>query len=185
MEMDADDIFVNYLSCKYKGYLTLQGEKGELSEYGLLQTRLRQDYKNAATSTIICNNQKSLIPRNSPLTIADLKQGAPFIVNVAIEHKSVMCRLDALKRVDGQSLLASFYYAPVAFSESDIVGKHIERLLTLGSLLLSHVQKTHSNIGIVVSGPEHKSKILHLGKYGKGSRQIVTPTYISRHTQIS
>jgi hypothetical protein len=82
-----DDLFFSYLSCKYKGYLTLKGEKGELSDYGLLQTKLQQDYKNA-TSSIICQDQQSFVPRDSPLTIADLKRGAPFIVNAAIEHKS-------------------------------------------------------------------------------------------------
>ena len=173
MEMDANDILVNCLSCKYKGYLTLQGEKGELSEYGRLQTRLRQDYKNAATSKIISDDRRSFVLRNSPLTIADLKRGAPFIIDVAIEHKSIMCRLNALKRVDRKSPIGSFSYVPVVFNEKDIVGNHIERLLALESLLLSYVQKTYSNVGIVVYGPEHKSRTLHLEKHRRESVQIL------------
>ena len=69
----GDDVFLSYLYCKYKGYLTLKGEKGELSEYGLLQAELRQSYRDAATSAIICNNRQSLIRENSPLSIGDLK----------------------------------------------------------------------------------------------------------------
>jgi len=74
----GDDVFLSYLYCKYKGYLTLKGEKGELSEYGLLQAKLRQSYQDAVTSAIIRNNPQSLVPKNSPLAIGDLEQGAPF-----------------------------------------------------------------------------------------------------------
>ena len=136
-----DNVFFSYLSCKYKGYLTFKGEKGELSEYGILKTKLRQDYKNAVISTIICRDKQSFVPQDSPLTIANLKRGDPFIVNAAIKYKSIICRLDALKRLDGKSSLGPFHYVPVVFSKNDIIGKQVGWLLTFESLLLSHVQK--------------------------------------------
>jgi len=96
-----DNVFFSYLFCKYKGYLKFKGEKGELSEYGILKTNLLQDYKNAVISTIICRDKLSLVPQNSPLTISDLKRGDPFIVNATIKYESIICRFDALKRLDG------------------------------------------------------------------------------------
>lgn len=173
MEMDADDVLIYYLSCKYKGYLALQGEKGELSEYGRLQNRLRLDYKSAATSAIINYDPQSFVLRNSPVTITDLKRGATFIVDVAIDHKSIVCGLDALKRVDGKSPLGPFHYAPIVFSENDASGKSINRLLALQSLLLSRIQKVQPDFGMVVYGPEHKLRTVHLRKYYSEAQQII------------
>jgi predicted RecB family nuclease len=169
----GDDVFLSYLYCKYKGYLTLKGKKGELSEYGRLQAKLRQRYRDAATSAIICNNRQSFIPENPPLSIGALKQGAPLIVNAAIKHKSIRCEFDALKRVDGKSLLGSFYYVPVVFSEHNTIGKQQELLLSLGSLILSDVQKISSDIGIVIFGPEYNSRTLHLKKHHRQIQQLV------------
>ena len=75
--------------------------------------------------------------------------------------------------MDGRSLLGFFYYAPVVFSEHNTIGKQQELLLSLGSLILSDVQKIRSDIGIVIFGPDHKSRTLHLKKYRSEIQQLV------------
>jgi hypothetical protein len=99
----VNDVFFNYLDCKYKGYLTFKNEKEELSEYGLLQAKLQQDYREAAISAVKRSNGQPRISQTSLLTIADLKQGEPFIVNAALEYNSIACRFPALNRVEGKS----------------------------------------------------------------------------------
>lgn len=106
-----------------------------------------------------------LVPRNSPLTFGDLKRGATLILQPMIEHESVTYHFDALKRLNGKSALGAFYYAPVVFSEKDVGGKVFGQLLASQSSLLYQLQDIRSDIGLVVCGPEHRLKTVHLGKH--------------------
>jgi hypothetical protein len=135
-----NDVFFNYLHCKYKGYLTLKNEKEELSEYRPLQAKLQQGYENAAISAIMRSNGLPRILQASLFTIADLKQGEPFIVNASLEYKSIKCQFHALKRMEVKSRLGSFYYVPVLFNEGQTIGKQQALFLSLGTLVLSEIQ---------------------------------------------
>lgn len=161
-----NDLFVNYLSCKYKAYLTLKGEKEEMSDYGLLQSKRQQAYKFTASSTLIRDNKQSFIAPNSPLTKSDLvKNSQLFIIGAVIIHGDVTFHFDALKQVPGKSLLGSFHYVPILFSENATIQKQQEMLLSLGSLVLGHIQGAYTTFGFIAFGNECKFTKVYVQKY--------------------
>lgn len=168
-----NEIFLDYLHCKHKAYLALRGERGEMSDYGLLQSKLQQDYKVMAPAAFTRYNEQFLNVQNACLTCSDLKNGPLFILDVTLEHDSIAFHFYALKQVPGKSLLGSFHYLPILFHEDGTIHKQQELLLSLGSLALEHIQGVYSNIGLIVGGKELRSRTIHLKKYRSNIQQNI------------
>jgi hypothetical protein len=45
MQTVNNQIFTDFLNCKYKAYLKLQGETGQRSEYEILDSSLLEEYR--------------------------------------------------------------------------------------------------------------------------------------------
>src|SRR5882724_2112618 len=73
------DVLESYLNCKYKGYLKLTGQQGTKHDYETLLTETRALVRLAALDKILASHPEDEIPRNVPLTVSALKQGAPFL----------------------------------------------------------------------------------------------------------
>ncbi len=97
------DILESYLNCKYKGYLKLTGQQATKSDYETLLTEMRAGVRLAAIDKIIASHSDEEIPRNIPLTISALKQGASFLLDATLEDDLVSLDFDGLKKVDGPS----------------------------------------------------------------------------------
>jgi len=161
-----NDIFLSYYYCKYKAFLKLKGESGEMSDYGLLQSKIERDHKSiAACSLVHRSDTRSFILQKSHITSFDLKQNAILIVDTVLEYHSIMLHFDALKRVSGQSSLGLFYYIPVLFTENNAIQKQQKQLLSLGGFVLERIQGLYPSTGIIVSGQECKFRTVHLEKY--------------------
>ena len=169
-----NDIFLSYLYCKYKAYLKLKGEEGEMSDYGLLQSKLQRDYKSIAISSLIHRSDtQSLILQKSHITHSDLKRSAIFIVDTILEHNSIVFNFDALKQVSGQSSLGLFYYIPIFFSGDNIIDKQQIQLLSLGGFTLERIQGVYPSTGIIVYGQECRFRTVHLEKYRTTIKQVL------------
>jgi predicted RecB family nuclease len=146
------DILESYLHCKYKGFLKLTGQEGTKSEYESLLTKMRAEVRLAAIDKILASHTAEEIPRNIPITISALKEGASSILDPTLEDDLFSLAFDGLKKVNGPSKLGDFHYIPMSFHEGRQVRKEQKLLLELYGLLLSRLQGYMPVHGIIWHG---------------------------------
>ena len=168
-----NDIFLSYQYCNYKAYLKLKGKNGEISDYSRLQTKLQQDYKSIATSSLIHRNKKSFVLQKSYLTKFDLIESVFLALDTTVEKDFISFHFDAIKQISGQSSLGSFYYIPILFNEKNTSNKQHKLLLSLGGLVLEHLQGFYPGTGIIVYGNDYKFSTVHLDKYRLNVQKII------------
>ena len=156
------DVLESYLNCKFKGHLKLTGQQGTKSDYETLLTEIRAEVRLAAIEKILARHPGEEIPRNIPLTITALKEGASFILDATLEDDLVSLNFDGLKKVDGPSKLGDFYYIPMLSHEGEKVRKEQKFLLEIYGLLLSRIQGQMPAHGIVWHGKECKATRVRL-----------------------
>src|SRR6266404_374173 len=134
------DVLESYLNCKYKGHLKLTGQQGTKCDYEVLLTKMRAEVRLAALENILARHAGEEIPRNIPLTIFALKQGASFLLDATLEDDLVSLAFDGLKKVDGPSKLGKFHYIPMLFDAGEKVCTEQKVLLEFYGLLLFRLQ---------------------------------------------
>jgi len=147
------DIIESYLNCKYKGHLKLTGKSGTISDYEAMTTAARASSREQALTMLAARFGQGAAGRGAALTVALLKQGAPFLLDASLEDDGVLLRLDALKQVDGTSKLGDHHYLPVLHVHGDKVDRREKTLLALGGLALAGVQGLRPAVGLVARGP--------------------------------
>jgi hypothetical protein len=112
-----------HLQCKFKAYLRLTGEQGTKSDYEMLLEERRAEVRRRAIAKVQPADEGIGVAPESLLDTSLLKRGAPYLFDVTAKTDSVEFHFDGLKRVDGDSSLGSFHYAPTLFHEGARVRK--------------------------------------------------------------
>ena len=97
-----------HLNCKYKAYLLLKGETGTPHDYEVMMDELRAEHKPKATEALLRRCKLESAPSIATVTLDDLKQGQPLILDCTVQTDQFRFQFDALKKVDGKSLFGSF-----------------------------------------------------------------------------
>ena len=95
-------IVENYLNCKYKAQLALKGETGTPHDYEVLVGELQAEYRPKATEALLRRQNLESAPTIPSVTITDLQQGHPLILDCTVENDQFQFHFDALKRVDSR-----------------------------------------------------------------------------------
>src|ERR1043165_8848899 len=148
------DILESYLHCKFKGHLKLTGQQGIKCDYENLLAEQKAEVRLAAIDKILARHAREEIPRNIPLTISALKEGASFILDATLEDDVFSLAFDGLKKVEGPSKLGDFHFIPMLFNEGEKVRKEQRLLLEIYGLLLSRLQGKAPGSGILWYGKE-------------------------------
>jgi predicted RecB family nuclease len=120
-------VIESYLNCRYKGHLKLTGARAEPSAYEALRMRERLGVRGRAIAAIHADHAPGEVASDLDLSLALLKRGVAYLLDVWVEDESVSLSFDGLRRVPGRSLLGGFHYAPVLYHETEKVGP-IQRL---------------------------------------------------------
>ncbi len=156
------DIIESYLNCKYKGHLKLAGESGTPSDYETMTTTARASSREQAVTGLVARFGEGDTGRGTTVAVPTLRQGAPLLADVHLEHGGLSLRCDALKRIDGASKLGDHHYAPVLHNPRDKVGRQRKIFLALYGLILARVQGLRPAVGLIVRGPEARLAKVHL-----------------------
>ena len=156
------EIVESYLRCRRKGYLKLQGENGDKSEYDLLLTEVRNEMETVLPARL--HNQ--LTVGESPgvvlLTPQLMRRGVETLCNCVIEDAFLSLSVDALKRVPGDSELGAFHYVPVVCCPEERIRRLSISLLQVYALLLGRLQGHCPGTGYVVFGRDCRMTRLRL-----------------------
>ncbi|NOT56008.1 MAG: hypothetical protein HOP18_15520 [Deltaproteobacteria bacterium] len=141
------EIIESYLHCTYKAHLQLLKQHGTKSAYEVLRAELQGAVRCRAIERISVLQQDTA--RDLPLSLATLRRGKAFLLDITLENDQASLVFDGLKRVDGPSRLGDFHYIPVLFSESRRIHKPHRLLLDLCAFLLARMQGRMPSSGIM------------------------------------
>ncbi len=150
------EILESYLACKTKAYLKLHGKLGTKSDYEALSTETRAELRNRAAQMLVSRLKPEEVIRGVKITETALGKGAALILDVTIEFGELSLCCDALKRVEGDSRLGGFHYAPLMVYEGGKIRPEHKRGLEVFSLALGEVQGKCPDFGFIVHGEEPK-----------------------------
>jgi predicted RecB family nuclease len=156
------DILESYISCKYKAFLKLTGQKGIKSDYESLLEAVTSEARWTVVNEIVARIAQDQIERSTPLTTSLLTRGATFILDATLEDDPFALTFDGLKRVGGVSALGDFLYIPMLVSGAGRVRKEHKLLLEVYALVLSRYQGAVPGRGLIWYGRECRATSVRL-----------------------
>jgi predicted RecB family nuclease len=170
----TEEILEAYLNCKTKGHLKLVGETGTKSDYEAMTEVARRASRELSIAGIVARYGEGNAYRETAVTAAMLKQGAPLLADAVVEDDGMSIRFDGLKRADGASKLGGHHYVPVLHDHGDRVGRQQKLLLAVLGLVLERVQGLRSATGLVARGPEGRlGKVRLEAKFYREAEQVL------------
>jgi len=152
----TSEIIESFLACKTKAYLKLHGQRGTKSDYEALSTETRAELRDRSAQMLVSRLKPEDLIRVVTVTETALVKGAALILDVTIEFGDLSLCCDALKRVEGDSRLGGFHYAPLMVYEGGKIRPEHKRGLELFGLALGEVQGKCPDFGFIVHGQDPK-----------------------------
>lgn len=190
------EILESYLNCKYKGYLKLIREQGNVSPYELLQKETRNHVRQAATHKLVTRYQEVDTAHGVTLTLATLKRGISLLSDAVLEDQRIAVHFDSLQKEVGPSRLGEFHYIPVLFHEAKKLNRQHKTLLAIHGCILGDIQGKQPQVGILIHGRECNTTKFKLDSGDKSARRalqeikeiqetgVASVLMLNRHCQI-
>ena len=150
------EILESYLACKTKAHLKLHGQQGIKSDYEALSTEMRAELRGRAAEKLVSKFKPEDVLRGVRITETALGKSASLILDVTIEFGDLSLRCDALKRVEGDSRLGGFHYAPLMVYEGVKIRPEHRKGLEIFRLALGEIQGKCPDYGFIVHGEDPK-----------------------------
>jgi len=145
-----NQIFTDFLDCKYKAYLKLQGEIGQRSEYEELEASLSAEYQECA--------QKHVADSGILVT----KRALEVESNVTLREGNMMVDMDALVKERHSAESSLTRYIPVIFSYRNKITKKDKLLIAFIGEVLTRKEGAKSGYGRLIHGDEYRNTKVHL-----------------------
>lgn len=158
-------IFEDYLRCKYKTYLKVNGKIGETSGYEAMRSKRWQAYR--------ANALINLSGAIQPPVSAELTSGAPLFAGIKLSQSGLASPEAVLLRERGRSSFGAHHYMPVRFVDSIQVSVEDKLSLAFEGLLLESIQERAPKYGTIIFGSDFRKVRIVLRKYmTKASRML-------------
>ena len=112
-----NQIFTNFLNCKYKAYLKLQGKTGQRSEYESLEASLSEEYQKHAQKHVAASG------------ILASKRTLEVTGNVTLREGNMMVDMDALVKERHSAEPSLTRHVPVIFNYRNKITKKDKLLI--------------------------------------------------------
>ena len=155
------------LNCKYKAHLLSRGNRGNPHDLEVVQAELQGAYRDQAAAVLIRKCHKA------QASASDIHSGQEIILGPILEDGQTAFNFDALRRVDGESFLGAFHYAPVLFWQGETLGRNQTLLTAVGGIILSRHQRVQPKTATVIFGSECKARTIQLGNHYKAAQQVL------------
>ena len=157
------EILESFLACKTEAYLKLHDQRGIQSEFEELSAELRAELADRASENFVSTLRPKDVMRGVKVTEAVLRTGAAIILEATIDFGDLSLCCDALKRVNGDSHLGNFHYAPLLVYEGKKIRTDYKTALEIFRLALGDIQGRCPNLGFIVHEEDLKIHRVRLG----------------------
>jgi len=179
------DILESFLACKTEANLKLHGQRGLKSEYDTLSAEMRAELRDRAFEKLVPRLKPEDVMRGVKTSEAVLGSGAAIILDVTIEFGDLSLCCDALKRVNGDSRLGKFHYAPLLVYEGKRIRSHYKRALEIFRLALGEVQGRCPECGFIVHEEDLKIRRVRLSPGHGDAKRILEELKVLRGNEQS
>jgi predicted RecB family nuclease len=161
----TEEIFCAFLKCKYKAYLKLQGNVGEVSEYERLLRSIDIQYRKTAGKELLRTQGKAAIAENPACWPDMIESGKELILNASMNSDEASCRLDALYRTGKIEVAVPLVYSPILFTPHERVTVEDRLRLAFAASILSRVQGAQPEAGRIIHGSNFKASRVALPRF--------------------
>jgi len=145
-----NQIFTDFLNCKYKAYLKLQGKTGQRSEYEALEVSLSTEYQKRAEKHVADSG------------ILASKRALEVESNVTLSEDNMMVDMDALVKERYSVESSQARYVPVIFNYRNKTTKKDKLLIAFGGAVIARKEGSKSEYGRLVHGDGYRNTKVHL-----------------------
>ena len=169
----SNDVLEARLPCRYKAHLKTCAERGEPHDYELLLVESRGHVRATARAKLLARHADQEAPTGVPLTANLLGKGSPLLLDATFEDDDLSVRLDALVRMDGNSVLGGFHYIPVLFHEAEKTTADLRLLLGLYGAILATVQDKEPAAAVLFHGRACQERKVKLAGIHQQARRLL------------
>ncbi len=145
-----NQIFTDFLNCKYKAYLKLQGKTGQRSEYEALEASLSEEY------------QKRVQRHVADSGILASKRTLEVESNVTFREGNMVANIDALVKERHSVESSLTRYVPVIFNYRNKIIKKDKLLIAFIGAMIVRKAESKSEYGRLIHGDDYKNTKVHL-----------------------
>ncbi len=157
-----DSVFTAFLLCSTKAYLRSKGEIGTPSGFDHHIADRELTYRQLAAAALLTQIPEAEILNAPFINLRTLRQGKLLILNAGMMVSDLSTTIDAVRRVNGTSLLGTFCYEPIKFSFWKKPSKFDKLLLAFHSLVIGELQGHTPTHGSLVFGPNFQQQRIKL-----------------------
>jgi predicted RecB family nuclease len=150
----ADDVIDALQHCRLKAFYKLGGEVGSRSGYESLLIEQRANAQRKAIEKIRRDYSEPDVAPDLDLSVANLRKGTALILGARLEDERHNVVFDALRKIEGPSVLGDFRYQPVTFSAARKVRASDRQQLAARAVILARIQGALPGGGVVYLGPD-------------------------------
>lgn len=167
----SNRIFDDFLKCRHKAYLKLQGRSGVISPFEELRIRLAREYRNRAYKNLTTLHSRNNAVEDT-LPFCEIKnQGHDLVLNVTASEDDIFVKFDALKRVS-HSPSAHPHYMPITFIHHEKIVKDNKLVLALCGSVLASQQGIVPLFGKILHGDRFATTTVKLSTLIPKAREI-------------
>ena len=133
----SNELFSDFLRCKYKVYLILTGRSGFKSDYQRLQIRLSKDYLYRACNYFLKSHQGVTVSRSACSLSEVIKHQYSIVTNVIATEGEATAHFDVLIRAPRPFSSLGAEYFPVSFVRQEKLTREHKLLIAFCGLVLS------------------------------------------------
>jgi predicted RecB family nuclease len=148
----SNDLFRDFLRCKFKAHLKISGKCGQKSDYEKLDTRRSDEYRRIATDHLLRSRPNTEICQNPTDLPKALRHGYAIVIagQATIDNTSV--HFDALLLATPRPASSTPGYSPVLFSRAQKLSKEDGLLAAFCGIALERLQGQPVDQGRVIHG---------------------------------
>ena len=170
----TDSVISAFLLCRYKGHLKINGTIGMASDFDRHVAHRDAIYRRRVYSDLLARMPETNVLKSPSINFRTLRQGKLLILDARMTVSDLAASIDAVRRVDGPSLLGDFFYQPIKFSRHDKPGKLERFLLAFHSLVIGEWQGHTPTHGSFIFGLNLQHQTVKLQALQSRVRRLLT-----------
>ena len=152
IEKITDEIFEDYLYCKYKSYLRLHNHIGDKTEFEIFQKNMDNIFCSNAMNKLRKGFMESDLLSIPILKKSDLKKNKALILETWIELDEIKSSFHGLRRYSIDVESSTSYYEPVLYCRHERVTRFHKLILTFKAVVIGRLQNHIPDRGIIIYG---------------------------------
>jgi hypothetical protein len=161
----TNELFSDFIECRYRGYLKVTGERGPKSDLVDVSCRLRESYHSQAREHLLqaYRIEGKQVCTDVGLSVV-LANRYDLAIDVTATDTNVSVRFDALMAAPGNASRSQPDYIPIIFVNNDKVSKEDELRLALCASVLIRWRACRPSFGRILHGSGFRIRKVKLAR---------------------